>query len=172
MDRGYRSHQRIPRTRVFSNNPVQSTRVSRGTDFTPGQCLTIECALFDGNETPKVEYGLIDEGDVAGWLQKTPFWRDQKPPASSALRLACKRHQRADETPFEDLQEINKSLGLSASHAYLDQHDAGLCGQALTETGQPGAVPCVHPRSIRCLTDNSQFSFIIGQTITVPFPLS
>jgi hypothetical protein len=41
--------------------------------------------------------------------------------------------------PFEDLEEINQALGLSISHSYLDRHGAGLCGQTVTETGQPGA---------------------------------
>ena len=112
----------------------------------PSQCEektaihAIQCWVYGGCQSPITGCDEIGESDIESWLRQPGRRYHDNEPASAGLRLLCRQQQTSWTSPFkiDTLEMINRVLGLTEAHAYLNTRGAGVCGHYLENPNQPG----------------------------------
>ena len=118
----------------------------------PSQCdgktaiHAIQCWVYDGCQPPYTGCSEIGESDIESWFCLPTIRSIDNKPASGGLRLLCRQQQTSRTLPFKrgTLEVINKILGLTEAHAYLNRRGAGGCGHYLGIPNQPGLLKQTH----------------------------
>ena len=109
---------------------------------------SIECWLYaDDTQPPIIKSQLIEESKIPDWFREAPprSFDDKSP--SAGIRVICRNQERSDTAVFKEdnLNTINKFLGIPEDHTYLRPRDCGVFGHYLGNNSRPGSfVPYVY----------------------------
>ena len=123
------SKTRRPNESLLSSRRDQKTAIN-----------TIQCWVYDSCQRPITGCGEIGESDIECWFRQPSVRSIDNKPASAGLRLLCRQQKTSRTLSFkkDTLEKINKVLGLTEAHAYLNTRGAGVCGHYLENPNQPG----------------------------------
>jgi len=110
--------------------------------------LSIQCWLYaDDAQPPIIKSQPIGESKIADWFREAPPRSfDDKPP-SAGIRVVCRNQERSDTAVFKEdnLNAINKFLGIPEDRTYLRPRACGVFGHYLGNNYRPGSfVPHVY----------------------------
>ena len=110
--------------------------------------LSIQCWLYaDDTQPPIIKSQPIEETKIPDWFREAPPRSfDDKPP-SAGIRVICRNQTISDSVVFKEdnMNAINKSLGIPEDNTYLHPRACGVFGHYLENNYRPSSfVPRVY----------------------------